>query len=113
MRSRGEKKGFATREKAAMVLLFLLFVCCATLPLLALAHPPLPVVFYGDVYQRNGPAGAGITIEAKYNGISCGAVATTADGHFGVLACPGDDPETVFVDGATNEIGRASCRERV
>jgi uncharacterized repeat protein (TIGR01451 family) len=57
---------------------------------------------YGSVYLPDGsPAPISTTVTALAGGVPCGATLVTDPGHFGLLACYGDDATTPrLIDGA-------------
>jgi uncharacterized repeat protein (TIGR01451 family) len=56
---------------------------------------------YGEAYLPDGaPAPISTTVTVLANGLPCGATLVTEPGHFGLLACYGDDATTDAVDGA-------------
>jgi hypothetical protein len=56
---------------------------------------------YGTVHLAGGvPAPIGTTVIAMAGSVPCGATVVSVEGHFGLLACYGDDETTPEVDGA-------------
>lgn len=61
------------------------------------AFPQLPTEFYGNITTRGQPADGTVTASAA--GMDCATFTIRDTGHFGLLTCPLDDPDTAEVEG--------------